>query len=87
MTTTETDPTASGEIVKLTVNVTARAIVALNKAADRCGESHTDAVSRALILYGELVNLIDNPRMVVSADLLDGEEYEIRVTKAKGPGR
>lgn len=45
------------ELVKLTVNLTTRAHVALVESAESCGHTQTDTVNRALVLYAMLVEV------------------------------
>ena len=40
-----------GDLTRLIVNITPQAATALDQAADRCGDTRTDTVGRALIVY------------------------------------
>lgn len=58
-----TDAEVPGGLTKLTVNIIPEARESLAAAADRCGDSRTDTVSRALILYDVITRLAVIPRL------------------------
>lgn len=65
-----------GGLVRLTVNITDRAHNALAETADRLGDTRTDTVSRALIIYGEIAAL--KPGQSLAFDRSDGERVQLR---------
>ena len=55
---TDTSPAfAPEDLTRLTVNLTPRAAAAMDAAAERLGDTKTDTVNRALIIYESLTRL------------------------------
>ena len=78
-----TDAEVPGGLTKLTVNIIPEARESLAAAADRCGDSRTDTVSRALILYDVITRLAAEPRHYVEVDLIPGVTHLIVVKRRR----
>ena len=70
------NPIATENNLKLTVNLVPDAEMALIVEAERNGDSRTDVVNRALILYAELMRLAGTGRAAVIVDT-DGRHLRL----------
>lgn len=73
---------STGDLTRLTVNLTPRAAEALDRTADRLGDTKTDTVNRALQLYALVTGMSGSE--VVAVMVRDGEPLTL-VRVGDGP--
>lgn len=80
---TETDEPQIGQLNKVTVNLTERAMTALLETADRLGDTKTDTLNRAVQLYAVITAL--KPGQGARFDRVDGEQVTLQCTDGRRP--
>jgi hypothetical protein len=75
----------SGGLTAVTVNLTERAMTALNETADRLGDTRTDTINRAIQLYAVTTALA--PGQGAQFNRVDGEQVTLRRMDGRGPVR
>lgn len=66
-------------LTKLTVNLTPRAVAAMASAAERTGDSKTDTINRALIVYDVVLDLMEQGGGKFSIERRDGVRETVRI--------
>lgn len=75
-----TDP-VEDDLVKLTVFLTPAAHADLEEAAEALGDTGTDTVNRALMVYNSIVEVAQNGGGRMGFDLTDGYRADLLVTR------
>jgi hypothetical protein len=70
---TKRDHGGHGPLERVTVNLTARASQALQNAADLTGDSKTDTINRALLVYSYLMGVTENEGDIYVREPKDNE--------------
>jgi hypothetical protein len=66
-------------LIRVTVNLTHRAAIALESACQRTGDSKTDSINRALVVYSLVVELIEREGGHFTVLTQDGQTERIHV--------
>jgi hypothetical protein len=72
------------DLTVLTVNLVPSAVDAMTAAAERCGDTRTDTVNRALQLYDVLIDCASTPGSYAEVDgLWAGQTYRLLVKRRR----